>query len=135
MDLLDWPPKSPDLSPIEHIWAHLKIKLEGHEFSSHRELFGFLVQESDNLRAEFIDGYCTNFSARLQIYQQINGECLNGHWKDIHYLHHQPSKIDHGHVKKTIGMRKMARIEERMRKKIGWRMRKKIRERRRNPIK
>jgi hypothetical protein len=89
MDLLAWPPNSPDLSPIEHIWEHLKMKLEGHEFSSPEELFGFLVQEWDNLRAELIDGYCTSFSARLQIYQQINGECLNWHWKDAHCLRDQ----------------------------------------------
>ena len=25
--LLDWPPYSPDLNPIEHIWWHLKAKV------------------------------------------------------------------------------------------------------------
>ena len=24
---LDWPSQSPDLNPIEHIWAHIKMKL------------------------------------------------------------------------------------------------------------
>jgi hypothetical protein len=42
--LLDWPAQSPDLSPIEHLWQHLKkdsmaIKAQQEEFgSSGREL-------------------------------------------------------------------------------------------------
>ena len=29
--LLDWPAQSPDLSPIEHTWNHLKKCLSGYE--------------------------------------------------------------------------------------------------------
>jgi len=25
--LMEWPPNSPDMNPIEHLWAHLKLKL------------------------------------------------------------------------------------------------------------
>jgi transposase len=25
--LLDWPPQSPDLNPIEHLWQHIKTEL------------------------------------------------------------------------------------------------------------
>jgi hypothetical protein len=42
-DIVDWPPKSPDLSPIEHLWAYLKTKLQGHVFENPDELFAFLV--------------------------------------------------------------------------------------------
>ena len=29
--LLDWPPQSPDLNPIEYLWQHIKMQLAKHE--------------------------------------------------------------------------------------------------------
>ena len=32
--VIDWPPYSPDLNPIENIWAIMKQKLEGRKFAT-----------------------------------------------------------------------------------------------------
>ncbi|ORD97419.1 TCB2 [Hepatospora eriocheir] len=29
IDVLPWPPQSPDMNPIEHIWAYMKMCLRG----------------------------------------------------------------------------------------------------------
>lgn len=43
--LLDWPAQSPDLNPIEHMWAILKRKIKEHSITSKTALKNALINE------------------------------------------------------------------------------------------
>lgn len=45
VELLDWPPQSPDLNPIEHLWSILKRKIREHSITSKESLKNVLIQE------------------------------------------------------------------------------------------
>jgi hypothetical protein len=86
--LLNWPSKSPDLSPIEQIWAYLKKRLKGRLFTTADELFAALEAEWNAIPNVLIDKFWSSFPARCQVCANLGGECLNGHWKEVHALHH-----------------------------------------------
>jgi hypothetical protein len=88
MKMLDWPAKSPDLSPIEHLWGYLKRKAKEIVFASAEGLFTFLAAEWEKIPTEMIERYWTSFQARLQVCYDHDGECLNGRWQEVHRLHH-----------------------------------------------
>lgn len=43
--LLEWPPQSPDLSPIENLWRILKENIRRHQVSSHAALREVILRE------------------------------------------------------------------------------------------
>lgn len=86
-ELLDWPAKSPDLSPIEQLWNYLKRKLAGVNFNSKDELFERLSKEWDDIPAEIIKNHYTSFQARCTVCINNNGNNLNGHWKEVKKVH------------------------------------------------
>lgn len=45
VDLLDWPPQSPDLNPIEHIWSILKKKIRRYSITNKTTLLTALKNE------------------------------------------------------------------------------------------
>jgi transposase len=55
MSLTDWPAKSPDLSPIEHVWAYLRTKTIGIVFANPDALFAFLGEEWSKIPSEMIE--------------------------------------------------------------------------------
>jgi hypothetical protein len=86
--VLIWPPYSPDLSPIEQVWAYIKRKLKGRRFANADELFAALSQEWEAIPQEMIDDFCSSFRARCQVCVNHGGQSLNRHWGEVHAIHH-----------------------------------------------
>lgn len=49
INVLTWPPNSPDLSPIENVWAIIKERLSLRYFRSFEAYKKGLIEEWDNL--------------------------------------------------------------------------------------
>ncbi len=43
--VMEWPSKSPDLNPIEHMWGILKQKVEKHHVSNIQQLRDVIMEE------------------------------------------------------------------------------------------
>lgn len=86
-NMIDWPPYSPDLSPIEQIWAYLKKKLRGENFNSEEELFEKLRIEWLNMPNSLVHNFWESYYARAKICKDLNGQSLNTHWKEVHEFH------------------------------------------------
>ena len=84
---IQWPPKSPDLSPIEQVWDLMKSKLSGRKFTNSDSLYNALSLVWSSISEDIIHNYYTSFLARCQTCLEINGECLNGHWGKVHEKH------------------------------------------------
>jgi hypothetical protein len=88
-EILVWPPHSPDLSPIEMLWAIIKRTLRGRRFASADELFNETVKAWDEIPQSVIDNLCSSFAARCSVCIDIGGKALNGHWRAVHKVHHE----------------------------------------------
>ena len=62
-NLIDWPPKSPDLSPIEQIWALIKNNLQGRSFANEDELFLAIQTEWNNIDPKVIHRFWESYWA------------------------------------------------------------------------
>ena len=54
MERMDWPAQSPDLNPIEHIWALMKLRISKrrHRITSAEELATIMQEEWDKITPE-----------------------------------------------------------------------------------
>jgi hypothetical protein len=78
--LLRWPPHSPDLSPIEHMWAIVKKRLRGRRFANEDELFAAMSEAWNAIPMKKINKLVQSFLARCKVCVDLGGHCLNGHW-------------------------------------------------------
>lgn len=74
-DVIEWPPYSPDLNPIENIWAWLKYKLYADypAAESEEELIRYTFEIWDTLDEEMCRRYCSDYNKRLNAVIEANG--------------------------------------------------------------
>ena len=76
--VIDWPPYSPDLNPIENIWAIMKQKIEGRKFATMTSLKNELYNIWGILEEGLVKKTC------ISIYNRIN-ECLSAEGGLLNY--------------------------------------------------
>lgn len=75
--LLNWPSNSPDLNPIEHLWAIMKRRLRQLNITKKEDLIENIYRIWDEIPMEHINNLVLSFVSRCKICIALNGECIN----------------------------------------------------------
>ena len=67
-----WPPNSPDLNPIEHLWGAIKKIIQNHVFNNRSELFDFISKIWDEFLQNKIDELCLSFNINYRCFKKFN---------------------------------------------------------------
>ena len=71
--LLPWPALSPDLSPIENVWAYIANKMVGKCFLSKDDVWAEVQMEWANVPLAYIQSLYDSMPSRLLAVQQAKG--------------------------------------------------------------
>lgn len=77
IDLLDFPPRSPDLSPIENLWAYLKRRVQKHNARTTVELSHHLREEWAATDPSFLSTVVHSMPRRCQLVVQSEGHKIH----------------------------------------------------------
>ena len=77
IEYFDWPPRSPDLNPIENIWSVLKYRVYKRGPQTVEDLENFIFEEWDLLDDDMVGNVARSFSSRLEQIIEVNGDVLN----------------------------------------------------------
>jgi transposase len=75
VDVLDWPPNSPDLNIIEHVWAYLKLRVRSRNPlpKSEADLWVALQEEWYGIDLAFIQSLYESLPSRVHAVYKANG--------------------------------------------------------------
>lgn len=85
--LHNWPPHSPDLSPVEMMWAIAKARLDISGVKTREDLFKRVQDVWNSIPQSVCDNMASSFEARLRAVCSLRGNTLNGHWWYVHKIH------------------------------------------------
>jgi transposase len=77
VSLLEWPPWSPDLNPIENLWNVLKARVDARFPQTMEELEQCIREEWDATDLKFISRICRSMPRRLQLLLDNNGHKIS----------------------------------------------------------
>ena len=63
--VIDWPPYSPDLNPIENLWSIMKDKLKGKKFISMSSMKSKLIKLWENIDEDLVKRLCESIYNRI----------------------------------------------------------------------
>jgi len=74
VSVMDWPPQSPDLNPIENLWAIIKASGSKKKFpTSKDELIDQVMSVWDELNPELLDTLAESITSRLSLCLRLDG--------------------------------------------------------------
>jgi hypothetical protein len=73
----DWPPNSPDLSPIENVWGLLKTRVAARNPQNIAELKIILMDEWEKLSQDTIDSLIDSIPKRFKLAIENQGQCIS----------------------------------------------------------
>lgn len=71
--VIETPPQSPDINPIENLWNYLDAKVREHEISSKTELKSALLEEWEKIPPSFCEKLVQSMPNRLKMIVKNNG--------------------------------------------------------------
>ena len=72
--ILDWPPNSPDLNPIENVWGIIKGELQKENISKRSILINRIKEIYENIQYKYIENIVESFVTRLQRCIDLEGD-------------------------------------------------------------
>ena len=75
--MMDWPSQSPDINPVENLFAWLKQKLSRNRFRTLEELKSELLELWESITPEFLEPYYKSMKCRCKLVIENNGYSIN----------------------------------------------------------
>lgn len=79
----DWSARSPDLNPIEVMWARIQRLVDKHAPTDKEELKNFWQKEWDLIPQSEVDKLVMSFTDRLKACIINKGATLGGQWRKL----------------------------------------------------